>query len=127
MSRVFQPQPDLERRVLAAVLCSPTALRIAADLEVDDFQVAPHRWTFTAIRNLEAAKAPIGPVEVFTWLDTMDTRLGTFRSHTVTILWLGLLVVETQPYGALREVFEADLRHLRIIATSIRAAHTRAA
>ena len=120
--RVFMPQPDLERRVLAAILCSPTALRIAADLEQDDFAVAEHRWTFDAIRNLEAHRRPIGPVEVFAWLVELDQRLGTFRSHTVTVLWLGLLIVETEPYGKLREVFDADLRQLRTISRSRRAA-----
>jgi replicative DNA helicase len=120
--RALLPQPEVERRVLAEVITNPTALAIADNLEVDDFVVLAHQWAFRALRNLQTTDAPIGIEEIADAIALDDIAHDTHCRETVNVISLALIVVEAARYGeAFDEWFRADLRHLRIIASSRRA------
>lgn len=120
--------PEVERRVLAAVICEPDKLAAAPDLETDDFLFLPHRFIFETLRNLQAADKHIGILEIADAIVDSDVALGTALSETVGVVFITDIVANSPRYedaygeAAAMGVFETDLVLLRNIVNARKAA-----
>lgn len=113
-----EAQDRVEARVLAEILTNPAALPLAPDLEVYDFTDLRLQAAFIAVRELEASGADIGLLEVADAIAMRDLAMGTHRADSVSVAFLGLLVLTADRYDAasFEHVFAADIRQLRLIA-----------
>lgn len=111
--------PETEARVIAEVICSPERLALAMDLEVDDFVDYRNREVFETLRNLEAQGHPIGLLAICNELEHLDVERDRHVAEKCGLRYLAALVCEPsydEIFGpAAICVFEADLRHLRLI------------
>jgi replicative DNA helicase len=123
------PQPEIERRVLGAIVCEPDKLARATDLEIDDFVDVANHHVFTAVRNMQAGGIEITAVGIAEHLAMQAVRKGA-RPDDIADLHNkfldALVVLITAPtyeiaFGdAALDVFDADLRQLRAIAQEMR-------
>lgn len=118
-ARGLWAQPDVEQRVLAAVMIEPEKLRLAAELETHDFTDLRYREMFDALRNLQARGEAIGPCEIYDELVRRDRDRDKHVTDTITLSFVANVIAvdayETTFYDAWFVVFEADLRQLRKI------------
>jgi len=130
--RALIPNPSVENRVLAEVLCIARALAEVSyepqpdGLEVDDFYQLGHQWAFNALRNLQALGAPCEGLAVIDAIEATDKATDAHRGDTCDAWWLAELVHRADRYthteAALDPLFIADLEYLRVLARLRRAA-----
>jgi hypothetical protein len=116
------PAPAIEARLLALLLVDVDARAVARNLDVDDFCDFRNRAIFTAVRELEATQAEIGPVEVLDAIAMLDLESGRCQREHVTSVYVGALFDRLQTYprdeAACMEAVRADMRQLRSIAVA---------
>lgn len=90
--------PQLEGRLLAAILCEREVLELCSDVEVDDFGDLRHRAVFASLRNVLARSdvRPWSPAAVLDAvadeLELADARDGKHLSDSVDDMFLAELV-----------------------------------
>lgn len=115
--RLTLPQPQIEARVIAAMLTSARWLELGADIESRDFWTWRNRLVFDALRNAQASGAGVSVDAVVDEIEARDVELGTNVSELVGAAFVGLLIVCTsEPLN--EEQFFADALQLRLIAES---------
>lgn len=123
-----KPQPNVEARVLSAILRDAAFLAAAPDLEIYDFTSGTNRTVFTAVRNLEATDSPFLPNDVAQyiamraaeyvdkWPERAEWEAFQFHRSYLSHLLSTADIYELVVFDAALVVFEADCRQLRLIA-----------
>lgn len=110
------PQPEVEARVLAAVLTNDRMLDLAGDLEVRDFADLRNRKAFEAVRELQATGDLVSVFSVADEIALRDMERETHVADSAGLYYLAELVIHADEQLN-DEAFLADLRQLRRIAT----------
>lgn len=115
--------PDVEKRVIAAVIAEPRKRDLATDLELEDFATPRYRWMLETLRNLKESGAECEAFDVAhaMAMQSMERNPTRALSEFEVLSWLGELLIEAPRYEdafgpAALIVFMADLRQLRIFA-----------
>ncbi len=110
---------QLEASILGAIILRNDTLPELPLLEVDDFIDLRHRAVFAAMRNLEAASAPIDVV-------TLEAEVARWAGHSdsVDFTFLGMLVTNVptveNAFAYAKQVREASLaRRIRVALTDV--------
>jgi hypothetical protein len=113
---------DIERAVIAAVICWPDqALPLVPDVEIDDFGDPFRKHVWTSIRNLEAAGASIEILaivdDVFAGYQLVNHDKCTNRDEVDVTYKIGALVLEAPHSGGPEEHTRELQRYARALRT----------
>ncbi len=113
--------PEVEARLLAAMIADEGVLEQCSMLELDDFTVFSHQRAFIAIRELQESKSEVHLLAVCDAMEMRDMQRGAGPPDADTAVFLGCLMIDCPKYNHYQLV-AADIRNLRIIRNANEAA-----